>query len=101
MIQINKECRPVVRYSLYSFADLMFSALVTGIEVKANELANYEEALRSDDSNKWKKAMDEEMSSLMKNETCTLIPKPVNCKPMKCKWIFKVKEGTSNSELVR
>lgn len=45
--------------------------------------------------------MDKEMASLRKNETWTLIPKLENHKLVECKWLFKVKEDISNSELIK
>lgn len=79
----------------------MFSALIASVEVKYNELVSYEAVLRSTESNKWKKVMNEEMSSLKNNGTWILVPKPKNHKPVKCKWLFKVKKGIFNSDLIK
>ena len=45
--------------------------------------------------------MSEEMQSLYVNNTCLLDPKPEDQRVVDCKWIFKVKEGLTNSKSVR
>ncbi|KAI3826790.1 hypothetical protein L1987_00846 [Smallanthus sonchifolius] len=40
---------------------------------------------------KWKHAMEEELSALIKNQTWELVPKPTDVKPISCKWVFKIK----------
>ena len=42
--------------------------------------------------------MDEEVESLMKNETWKLIKKPEKKKVVSCKWIYKIKEGIPGAE---
>jgi len=42
--------------------------------------------------------MKEEMSSLNKSQTWELVPRPKDKSIMGCKWIYKVKEGISDSE---
>ena len=42
--------------------------------------------------------MDEEMSSLYKNETWELVKRPANRRVVGCKWIFKVKKGLTSLE---
>jgi hypothetical protein len=44
--------------------------------------------------------MQEEYYSLMANNTWTLVPFPVGRKPISCKWLFKIKQGT-NGEVER
>ena len=39
----------------------------------------------------WKEAVDEEMSSIMKNNVWVLFDLPPGSKPLGCKWIFKKK----------
>lgn len=51
------------------------------------------EAITSKESDKWWEAMDDEMSSLYKNETWKLVDRPVGEKILLYKWLYKVKEG--------
>jgi histone deacetylase 1/2 len=44
--------------------------------------------------------MQEEYNSLMANNTWTLVSLPVGRKPVSCKWVFKIKQGT-NGEVER
>jgi hypothetical protein len=39
----------------------------------------------------WKEAIDEEIGSIMENNTWVLSDLPPGCKPLGCKWIFKRK----------
>jgi len=45
--------------------------------------------------------MDEEMDSLLKNHTWTVVKKPVGERVIGCKWIFKRKPGTPGIEQPR
>lgn len=53
------------------------------------EPASYEQAKGHQE---WVAAMQEEIEALEKNETWELVPKPENCKPITCKWIFQLKK---------
>ncbi|KAH9647382.1 hypothetical protein KPL70_025173 [Citrus sinensis] len=67
-----------------------------GVEVETSEEpATYKQAMRTKDKRKWVAAMEEEMASLRKNKTWTLVKKPANQKLIGCKWIYKIKEGVS------
>lgn len=50
-----------------------------------------EEVLTSSQAAEWKRAMDEEYSSLMKNKTWSLTELPPGKKALPCKWVFKIK----------
>lgn len=50
-----------------------------------------EEAMSSPHAAEWKKAMDEEYNSLMKNNTWSLTDLPTNKKALPSKWVFKTK----------
>nr|GEZ76805.1 zinc finger, CCHC-type [Tanacetum cinerariifolium] len=59
----------------------------------------YNEAMQSQDYAFWKEAIDDEISSIMENNTWVLSDLPPGCKPLGCKWIFKRKmkvDGTIN-----
>ncbi|GKD15598.1 zinc finger, CCHC-type containing protein, partial [Tanacetum coccineum] len=51
----------------------------------------YNEAMQSLDSAFWKEAIDDEIGSIMENNTWVLSDLPPGCKPLGCKWIFKRK----------
>lgn len=55
------------------------------------------EALSSSNAVQWKKAMDEEYSSLIKNKTWSLIDLPANRKALPSKWVFKTKTDLSGN----
>ncbi|KAG8502824.1 hypothetical protein CXB51_000466 [Gossypium anomalum] len=64
-------------------------------DIDANqEPSNYSEAVSCEDSEKWMFAMQEEMKSLHKNRTWDLVKLPKGKKAIRCKWVFKKKEGT-------
>ena len=54
--------------------------------------------MNSRDKSNWLSAMEEEMTSLKKNNTWILVEKPMKRKLVGCKWIFKLKEGVANVE---
>ncbi len=71
-------------------------------EIEGNaEPSTYSEAIVSDDCNRWITAMHDEMESLEKNHTWELVKLPKEKKPIRCKWIFKRKEGLSPSDEAR
>ncbi|KAG7554626.1 GAG-pre-integrase domain [Arabidopsis suecica] len=76
-------------------------ALVTTFDGDTIEPANYQEALRNDDWELWKGGMDEEMDSLVKNHTWTVVTKPAGQRVIGCKWIFKRKPGIPGVEKPR
>ncbi|KAG8474935.1 hypothetical protein CXB51_031652 [Gossypium anomalum] len=60
--------------------------------------ANHSEAFSCKDSEKWMFAMKEEVKSLYKNRTWDLVKLPKGKKVVRCKWVFKKKEGTLGVE---
>ncbi|KAH9703868.1 hypothetical protein KPL70_011252 [Citrus sinensis] len=60
----------------------------------------YPEGIKGDKL-KWLSAMEEEMTSLKKNNTWVLVQRPAGRRLVGCKWIFKLNEGVSGSESVR
>ena len=59
------------------------------------------EANSSQDKEKWKKSMDEEMQSLVKNHTWKLARLPKGKKEIGCKWVYAQKEGFPSKNDVR
>ena len=51
----------------------------------------FEEAMKSQDAAFWKEAINDEMDSIMGNNTWKLVDLPPGSKPIGCKWIFKRK----------
>ncbi|GKA34493.1 zinc finger, CCHC-type containing protein [Tanacetum coccineum] len=51
----------------------------------------YNEVMQSFDAAFWKEAIDDEIGSIMENNTWVLSDLPPGCKPLGCKWIFKRK----------
>ena len=49
------------------------------------------EAYASHDAEYWKEAVRSEMDSIMSNGTWEITDRPIGCKPIGCKWIFKKK----------
>lgn len=68
--------------------------------VAGSEPKNYNEALESVESSKWKEAMDDEFRSLVKNQTWQLMKLPEGRKVIDNKWVFKIKEFP-NGEIER
>lgn len=52
---------------------------------------SYNEAMSSHDVVFWKEAIDDEMHSIITNQTWVLVDLPQNCKPIGCKWVFRRK----------
>ncbi|KAH9726184.1 hypothetical protein KPL70_008163 [Citrus sinensis] len=54
------------------------------------------EALRSNESDQWKQAMEEEMKSLHQNQTWELVKLPKGKRAIGNKWVYTKKQGSSN-----
>ena len=46
---------------------------------------------------RWRTAMSDELTALMKHGTWELVPPPANCNPVSCKWVFRVKRTANGS----
>lgn len=57
----------------------------------------YNEAIRSNEKQKWIDAMREEYNSLVKNCTWKLVDRPVGQRIVDNRWVFKVKRNTDDS----
>lgn len=55
----------------------------------------YNEAVASEESEKWKEAIQSEYDSIMSNSTWDLVDLPAGKKPVGVKWVFKVKQVPS------
>ncbi|KAG8478903.1 hypothetical protein CXB51_028748 [Gossypium anomalum] len=95
----NRTKREIKPPKKYAEADLVAYALNVAEDIDANqEPSNYSEAISCEDSEKWMFAMQEEMESLHKNKTWDLVKLPKGKKTVRCKWVFKKKEGTPRVE---
>lgn len=96
--QERRQIRPSIRYSV---ADLIVYALMTAQEYEGPEPPTYKEAINSKESKRWLLAIIEEFESLQKNHNCIIVDRLGKQRVVGCKWIFKRKEGTTSSELIR
>jgi transposase InsO family protein len=73
------------------------TAMVAAIDLE--EPKSYSAALNSKAADLWQHAMDEEMASLISNNTWTLEMPPPGVKPIPVKWVYKIKrDGDGNIE---
>nr|GEV63250.1 hypothetical protein [Tanacetum cinerariifolium] len=56
---------------------------------KEEDLRTYNEAMQSWDAAFWKEAIDDEIFSIIENNTWVLSDLPPECKSLGCKWVFK------------
>nr|GEW05633.1 zinc finger, CCHC-type [Tanacetum cinerariifolium] len=56
-----------------------------------NDPKTFDKAMKSQDVAFWKEAINDEIESIMGNNTWVLTDLPPGCKPLACKWIFKRK----------
>ena len=68
-----------------------------GIGLVEDDPINFQQAMQSDNSQKWIDAMNEEMKSMKDNEVWELVPLPEGKKPIGCKWIFKTKRDSKGN----
>ncbi|CAH9127437.1 unnamed protein product, partial [Cuscuta epithymum] len=62
------------------------------------EPESYSEALAVRDSIQWKKAMKDELDSLDKNQTWSLVKLPPGKKALENKWVFRIKDEADGSK---
>ena len=60
----------------------------------AGEPTRLEDAL---EDSRWKNAMDEEYSALMKNKTWQLVPEQRGKNVIDCKWVYRIKKKADGS----
>ncbi|RVW95173.1 Retrovirus-related Pol polyprotein from transposon TNT 1-94 [Vitis vinifera] len=58
---------------------------------------NFQQAMKSSNSQKWIEAMNEEYKSMQDNKVWELVPLLVGTKPIGCKWIFKTKRDSNGN----
>ena len=65
----------------------------------ATEPQSYEQAILGPDKEEWKASMNEEINSLLKNETWELVALPEERKAIENKWVFRVKRDKNGIEI--
>lgn len=75
--------------------DLARSMEVGHCFVSVREPLNYEGAVKSNDNEKWKEAMDQEFNSLIENQTWQLLDLLKNRNIIDNRWVYKIKETTT------
>ena len=58
------------------------------------DLINFSKIVTGFNSIKWMHAIEEELKSMYKNNVWDLLELLAGCKPVRCKWVFKIKHMT-------
>jgi hypothetical protein len=58
---------------------------------KMHDPVSYKEAMKSENSLKWREAMEEELRSMSSNDVWDLVEIPDGAKRVGCKWVYKMK----------
>lgn len=78
-----------------------FIALITNADSsEPYEPRTYRQAMSGGDAKQWEKSMENEVNSLIENNTWNLIDRPKDRAVLTGKWVYKHKRG-SNGEIVR
>ena len=80
-----RETRLSKRYTPYDFHSNF------ALSITDDDPRTIREAVDLEDGNLWKRAMEEEMASLDKNEACDLVELSTGRNPIGNKWVFKKK----------
>ncbi|UYV75543.1 hypothetical protein LAZ67_13000570 [Cordylochernes scorpioides] len=57
---------------------------------------DYDEAIACEDKKHWENAMLEEIQNMYSHQVWELVPRPVNAKVVKSKWVFKISKDQEN-----
>ncbi|UYV70259.1 hypothetical protein LAZ67_7002299, partial [Cordylochernes scorpioides] len=57
---------------------------------------DYDEAITCEDKKHWENAMLEEIQNMYSHQVWELVPRPVNAKVVKSKWVFKISKDQEN-----
>lgn len=79
---IGKPPRRYDTYTMYNVSEKVYK-----------EPKSYKQAMQSEDSLEWRKATEEEIAAINKNQTWELTKLPNGRKPIGCKWVFKRKKN--------
>lgn len=70
----------------------------TAMNAEIETPASFEEAINSENSDMWKAAMEDEIGSLWKNETWTLVTRPESAHIVSNKWVYRVKSDINRKQ---
>lgn len=84
--------RTIIKPIRYAHAETLSFAFNVANDIDEEQPMTFDKAIHSSDSKHLKEATDEEINSLMKNNTRLLVDRPGNKKIVGCKWIFSKKE---------
>jgi hypothetical protein len=88
----SRHKNPVMRYGYNEYMAHHYAFMIKVASVREPE--SFAEASRDA---RWRAAMEEEIQALDANRTWDLVVPPKGCKPIGCKWIYKVKYNTDGS----
>lgn len=94
---MRRSTRILSRYNDYVDTNLIIYAL--NVDFETNIPSTYPEAISCADFDKWKRVMDEEIDSLVKNNTSKLVDKPENKKLVAYKFIYMKKDNIPESDV--
>ncbi|KAM2725472.1 hypothetical protein EV1_028167 [Malus domestica] len=92
----NKGKRNITKPARYSDS-VSFALPIITDEIPSN----LEEAIESEENEKWCNAMSDEMNSFLKNKIWELAKLPKGKKAISCKWVYVKKEGIDEKSNVR
>lgn len=100
----ERQRKAPIRYGFDEYADTATQHLAsqhTAYHIsQIEEPTTIEEAMKSNQSEEWRQALNQEYESLMENDTWDLVELPPDRKAINCKWVFKAKQG-SNGQIER
>ena len=79
---------------------VQFDALPSSMKIlinKASEISEPLSYLEASQDTRWIAAMNKELDALAANDTWELVPLPKGKKPIRCKWVYKVKLNANGS----
>lgn len=94
--RVRRELKKLMR-----FAEAYLIHCTAGEEPYNNEASKYIEVVTSKDAKKWIMAMNEGYQSLIKNCTWVVVSKPHGAKAVRCRWLYKLKDGVEKVELTK
>ena len=71
---------------------MILSFIILFLLTDSSEPECYEEAMQVESRKRWEVAMEEEMDSLMHNQTWDLVRFPAGKIALQNKWVYKLKE---------